>query len=411
MRIERFQIQGFKSIADVTVEGLADINVFFGLNDVGKSNIFQALELWYWLITAGATASRRGVRPVKYEIPSANLQARFGSSLLRIGHENHISITAELIGHRSDQILIKSDQRLVVGIIVKLFDNEVKCELTYEFQQKGIPLETQMPFEQLASSLAQFHVVHAARRLQSEHRSNKKQGDLISDSNLKQALFYAYLSSDLKQKQRLNAIKRILAEPPYNLGELDVALDPQTDRIDIGFVRASGRLPIENLGSGSQQLLLVLGQIFLNDCPIIAFEEPEMNLSPQSQEYLMLALRKLMQDPAIQLQQLFISTHSPYLEFAENFYDVTFDAVAGTQVVRSTQEKHRQHFSVTPIGPDTGARLNSQNQVKLYDGVVQDLALQRGDLVIFVRNDAGHWEIRAAKELAQELQAVTNGQG
>lgn len=28
MRIERFQIQGFKSIADITVEGLSDINIF-----------------------------------------------------------------------------------------------------------------------------------------------------------------------------------------------------------------------------------------------------------------------------------------------------------------------------------------------------------------------------------------------
>ncbi len=36
MKIERFRIQGFKSITDVTVEGLSDINVFYGLNDVGK---------------------------------------------------------------------------------------------------------------------------------------------------------------------------------------------------------------------------------------------------------------------------------------------------------------------------------------------------------------------------------------
>jgi len=30
--------------------------------------------------------------------------------------------------------------------------------------------------------------------------------------------------------------------------------------------------------------MLVLGQIFLNDYPIIAVEEPEMNLAPQYQE-------------------------------------------------------------------------------------------------------------------------------
>ncbi len=407
MRIERFHIQGFKSIADVTVEGLSDINVFFGLNDVGKSNVFQALELWRWLIESASTVEGD---PVRYNIPLENLKAQFGESLVRFGNENQISISVELADDSLKAVLLRADQRLTVEVKMTLLASEVQYRVNYAINPKDTQLEPSLRFNQLLSNLPKFHVVHAARRLQIEQRSNKSQGDFISDRNLKQALFYAYLSSDLKQKQRLNAIKKVLAEPPYNLGELDIALDPQTDRIDIGFVRAHGRLPIENLGSGSQQLLLVLGQIFLNDCPIIAVEEPEMNLSPQYQEYLMLALRKLMQDPAIKLQQLFISTHSPYLEFTENFYDVTLDSVAGTQVTRATDAKYSQHFSVTPIGPDTGARINSLNQVKLYDRLIEDLGLQRGDLVIFVQNDQGHWEIRPAKEIAQQLATVFNGQ-
>lgn len=63
MRIERLQIQGFKSIADITVEGLSDINIFFGLNNVGKSNIFQALDLWYWLLQHSAATTRTGRNP------------------------------------------------------------------------------------------------------------------------------------------------------------------------------------------------------------------------------------------------------------------------------------------------------------------------------------------------------------
>jgi hypothetical protein len=134
-----------------------------------------------------------------------------------------------------------------------------------------------------------------------------------------------------------------------------------------------------------------------------------MNLSPQYQEQLMATLRKLMQDPAVKLQQLFISTHSPYLEFTDNFYDVTYDPISGTQVKRATSEEHRQHFDITPTGPDTGARLNSLNQVKLYEGVIKDLDLARGDLVIFVKNEDGGWELRSGSRLAKELQAVTNG--
>lgn len=413
MWIDRFRIQGFKSISDLTVEGLTDINVFFGLNNVGKSNIFQAIELWHWLLNFGSRVPRTGIQPVKYSIPLDKLENKFGSALVRLGTEDCIYLQVELMGDGTT--LVYENERLTINITLKLLEDQAQCEVESLIEPKNRLVN--LPFEQLVSALPKFHVVHATRRLQSESRLKRDEADprrdlvdSINDLNLKRAIFYAYLSSDMEQKKRVNAIKQILADI-FGFGELDIALGPRTERINIGFIRPDGRLPIENLGTGAQQLLLVLGQIFLNDYPVIAVEEPEMNLSPQYQEHLMVALRKLMEDPAVKLSQLFISTHSPYFEFSENFYDVILDPMVGTQVMRATAEKHSQYFSVNPIGPDSGARLNSLNQVKLYDGLIQDLALQRGDLVIFVRNDAGRWEIRPAEELAHELQAITNGKG
>ncbi|MCL4858793.1 MAG: AAA family ATPase [Caldilineaceae bacterium] len=409
MRIERFQIQGFKSIRELAVEGLADINVFFGMNNVGKSNMFQALELWHWVILAGKSQTQHGTHPITYEVTSESLATRFGSSLSRLGSPEPILVRVDLSGVDSETRLIEKNQRLTVEVTVRQTATAIRCEVKNIVRQKNDELDRRISISQLVASLPRFHIVHAARRLQVEQRTAQTPAETINDANLKQALFYAYLSSDIEQKKRLNAIKRVLAEPPYSLGELDIALDPATDRIEIGFVRPDGRLPIENLGSGAQQLILVLGQIFLNDYPIIAVEEPETNLSPQHQEHLMATLRTLMEDPAVKLQQLFVATHSPYLEFTDNFYDVTFDLTSGTQVQAATAEKYGKHFAITPAGPESGARLNSLNQVKLYEGVIQDLGLQRGDLVIFVRNEAGRWELRAANEVAQELQAVTNG--
>ena len=412
MRIERFQIQGFKSIADLTVTGLSEINVFFGLNNVGKSNIFQALELWHWLLLHSSTVKRTGVNPTKYEIPLHQLEQHFGSLLVRLGYKNRMHFTVELSSLQAHSANQQPSKRLSTNVTLRIASDVAHCEIELH---EGATTDTLDPsvnlLERWLPHLPPFHVVHAGRRLQTEFREKKELPDVISDHNFKQALFYAYLSSDLEQKKRLNAIKRILAEPPFALGELDIALDPATDRIDIGFVRPDGRLPIENLGSGTQQLMLVLGQIFLNDYPIIAVEEPEMNLAPQYQEYLLAALRKLMQEPAVKLQQLFIATHSPYFEFTENFYDVTFDPMAGTCVSHATSERYTQHFAITPAGQATGARVNSLNQVQLYPGLIQDLGLQRGDLVIFARNPAGRWEIRPAQEIAQELQTITNNNG
>ena len=115
-----------------------------------------------------------------------------------------------------------------------------------------------------------------------------------------------------------------------------------------------------------------------------------------------------MQDPAVKLKQLFISTHSPYFEFEENFFDVTLDEHKTTQVARLPIEKRARYFPDTRGGLETGARLNSFNQIILYDGVISDLGLQRGDLVLFAKNKAGRWEIRPEREIIQELEAASN---
>ncbi len=416
MRIERFHIKGFKSIADVEVSSLSDINVFYGLNDVGKSNLFQALSLWRWLLEMSP------------EMPLKQLEEIFGPSLFSLRGDNVIQLEIDFDLERSDlpdrngllqlkgrhgRELISQvgphldsleEMRIVSRSEVVLQGGRVQHQTTS--LASAIELQMEMTPEALSLILPRFHIVQATRRFHDERKEDRNHFEFVSDRNLKQALFYAYLSPDTGQKRRLAAIKRILSETPVSLGALDVALDPVIDRIDIGFVRTEGRLPLENLGSGSQQLLMILGQIFLNDYPIIAIEEPEMNLSPQYQQHLLVALRRLMQDPDVELNQLFISTHSPYFEFEENFFDVALDEQGNTQVVRLPIEKRARYFPDTRVGPETGARLNSLDQVKLYDGVIKDLGLERGDLVLFVKNEAGRWEIRPEAEIIQELDAI-----
>jgi hypothetical protein len=55
---------------------------------------------------------------------------------------------------------------------------------------------------------------------------------------------------------------------------------------------------------------------------------------------------------------------------------------------------------------DNKQRLTSYNEVRLYDGLVKDLGLHPGDLVIFVKNDNGHWEIRTEQEITQEINEI-----
>lgn len=394
MKIESFHIQGFKSIADLKVDGLSDINIFFGLNDVGKSNILQALALWHTVITSRQVLTFR------------EIEEQFSPFIFSFGANKEILISVNLLLENTENPYPLDNKRLNnITTHVVIREREINRQVetpTGVFRQDKV--------REVSSKWPKLHVIEASRRFQTETRQQTSHSlGRITHQNLKRALFYAYLSRDLEQKQRLTAIKRILSNSPFNLGEIDIALDPVTEQIDIGFVQANGRLPIENLGSGSQQLLLMLGQVFLNDYPIITLEEPEMNLSPQYQGLLLSTLRQLMQDPAVKLNQLFISTHSPYLEFQENFYDVTRDEQGYTQIHRASRESHQSYFAITPTGPDTGARVNSLNQVKLYDRLMEDLALQRGDLVFFLKNENGRWEIRPEAEVLPEVDEALNG--
>ncbi len=416
MRIESFHIQGFKSLADVQVEGLSDINVFYGLNNVGKSNIFEALALWNYELTNPQKPMTHLTTPPIFPLEGSRsshfkVRARFTWSEIFSG-EKEIQVWQTNLyryGHTktsrrfslSDQIHITSQFELLPH------EREARVEQPQHFVEE---LQATLPPNQLPPMPSAFHTIKAERRFQAEQKAQKNKIGPIAHHNLKQALFYAYLSRDMQQKQRFTAIKRTLAEDPFNLGELDVALDPESDRIDIGFVGPTGRLPLENMGSGVRQLLLVLGQVFLNDYPIIAIEEPEMNLSPEYQQYLLQALRRLMQDPAVKLNQLFISTHSPYFEFAETFFDVTMDKGV-THINRLPLAERSRYFPPTEVGSQTGARLNSFNQVKLYEGLIEDLGLQRGNLVLFTKNpQTGHWEIRPEEEINPDLESIIDDQ-
>ncbi len=48
MRIAKFTIRNYRSIKDLTIDNPSSINVFFGKNNVGKSNILRALHLAFY---------------------------------------------------------------------------------------------------------------------------------------------------------------------------------------------------------------------------------------------------------------------------------------------------------------------------------------------------------------------------
>lgn len=51
-------------------------------------------------------------------------------------------------------------------------------------------------------------------------------------------------------------------------------------------------------------------------------------------------------------------------------------------------------------------RIDENGKVALYDELIKDMKLATGDFVVFVRNDAGRWEVRRADEIAQKMKVA-----
>lgn len=410
MKIVKIDIRNFKSIKQVEIANLGQCNFFFGENGVGKSNLLQALEFWYTILTLDLeeiTDSEDRKRKL-----ATYLRGHFGTNLQRANSPSNIqiSVTFSLSRAQAEQtiaFLNKHGNQVAQNIATtNLLDIRIEFGVDGDahsgsFNGQHFNLTT----AQYAAWLPKWHHISEQRALQRELAGDRNLTTLplVTDKNLKNTLFAAYLSPDLSQKRRLDTFREYLEL--FGFGQLDIAKD-RAESVDISFIEEDTRLPLANLGAGANQLFLILGQLVFNEPMWLSLEEPEMNLSPANQKKLIDLLLALIEDESIPLGQVFITTHSPYFEFREKFYDVLYTIESGTDVIEATRKEHSLYFhdALASKDIDSKARLNSQNQITLDAELLQDMGLQRGDLVFTIKNEAGRWEIYTEEEIASRLQ-------
>ncbi len=107
-----------------------------------------------------------------------------------------------------------------------------------------------------------------------------------------------------------------------------------------------GEIPVRNLGSGEQQVVMMLAEQVLATAPVLMMEEPEAHLHKNLMEPLADYLRASVQveDSKPETDQLWIATHHHYFAIADEYLDVSL--VEGkTQVERRKRsEAPPRHF-------------------------------------------------------------------
>jgi len=349
MILTEFHVSGYKSLYDCMITEIQPINVFHGDNNVGKSNILEALELFCRVLEGDLSR------------PPADAFA-WGENAMRL----EIFLTQPGEG----------------AAIAKIRFDRAEEKGTIQFESVGAAWSG-FPQPDFYSP-PDFYRIPARRRIETEQGTQSEQLLDPAGTNLKERLFWASVSQDPEERKAFyNVLRPLFAESPLELGTLQPVAAPGGP-YNLQIETPARSVPLEQMGSGIQQLVLLSGLVTLSRAAVIAIEEPEMNLSWPTQKKLRLIFQRMVEQQDAPPNQIFISSHSPLFEFYENFYRV--EMVDGrTQVTRVANAERRRIFDgVLPPADKRAAWLHGENVVILPSYVVETLGVQQGDLVYFL---------------------------
>ncbi|MCU0656511.1 MAG: ATP-binding protein [Polyangiaceae bacterium] len=171
---------------------------------------------------------------------------------------------------------------------------------------------------------------------------------------LQQALVKAALSENEEKAQAIHRLGRAL-------GRVKLFGASTPERVDLRPVQSEtlreyrvmfkpagqAEIPLKNLGSGEQQVVMMLADQVLATAPVLLMEEPEAHLHKDLMEPLADYLRASVKEEdgsRPETDQLWIATHHHYFAIADTYLDVSL--VGGETNIRSCPRAHAppRHF-------------------------------------------------------------------
>ena len=321
MYLKSLNIQGYRNLTGPVAFGpLETINVVHGPNNAGKSNLLQAMDLYFRLLAYDENVS--GGPNITLE-PNEELTAaldtafnRYDAQPLTIKAEWGITTEdMETNGLREefpcDYVFMvleitpnpRGTQMRMVKFMLRdkdvaaLDKDQDGAQVTFACQLKRM-LSDNRPFQQ---ELPIFPLAHFGA----------PERDLVPQG-LRDRLFDVRQSIDLKRRRRWDLFAELGGELADVLGpgRFDTAYDRETGRAELIWNRGEEALSVDAMGAGAQQMVRLLAELCLCEARYIAMEEPEYHLSPTMQERLLTLARRVV-EAGLGPRQFFITTHSP----------------------------------------------------------------------------------------------------
>lgn len=359
--LERLEIRNYRSIEHIELNALPDLVVLHGPNGSGKSNLLRAARL---LVRAAAQPQLPATREDawQFSLQNADAQLDLRPDDFRRGATPEFKIAADVrVGTRGLRTLaIEGLEPFTVHleVIAQLVsDTSIKVWFPRVEAEDGLGLWGPSPGARPLLLGERFRLSFLKTFLltsDAERRIDKEPLSSGGAGGLQKALVQASLSDREEKALVLERLGRALgrvklfgpatpaqvslrAAQSESFGEYQLKVKPP----------GRGEIPVRNLGSGEQQVVMMLAQQMLEMCPVVQMEEPEAHLhrglmEPLADYLASSVLEEGGREPDV--DQLWIATHHHYFALAPGYLDVALVDGKTTVTTRRREEAPPRHF-------------------------------------------------------------------
>ncbi len=369
MKLIKVECANYKSFEKLALSEPLAINMIFGYNNSGKSNILRFLDLLFhsrYEIEKVSTVNTRN-QPI---IQSRKINRSFWEGLVTdvpyIFHVNNKGVMMQEIPFDVEVELSETDLKQLGELFKIIEDHILKGKKVLSIKLKGKLTKSGLSSAEINLLEVSFNEIIAYSKPEGEavkyfigqdqgiltnihfssvlnllndsvlfldndrffsEESDDQDNILITHENFKSFIFNLSLNDERNQEylKLLNFLTKFkLASGdaifnnsernnPFNLAEFKFEFIRANDTIEIMLNNGKKRLPLSAFGTGIQQLIYQLTRIFLSGCRIVLIEEFELNFSPKYQLCILDYFNSLIENNII--DQLFFTTHSPVLSY------------------------------------------------------------------------------------------------
>jgi len=367
MRIARVRIENYRSIEQLEITDLdkRQFVVIEGANDVGKSNIVEAIDLAFR--AAARNIQQGAVSPYPEAWDDRRRRSCFRDPTIPI------KCLVEVRTMGSSESQVSGQPTLTIEVSWppgQTGEPEGKARIGYE------------PGSKPDSGVGEGAVLHGFRLVGTSRapqpgylsvggagadRNKRWLGD-----NLKQLLFLYKNSPEPEVEYRYEVLRQQLAAlTDFPIGQIYVSLDPVATRALVRTKQNGLELDLEDRGTGVQQFITLAALAICHRGRILAIEEPELNLRESAQRVFWRMLREVIGTGQF-IDQVFVTSHSRVFEEEADRLVVTRDGLAGTQAHWAGPRPE------APMGWET-VHLTSGSSITLSDSVRNRLGVTSGE--------------------------------